>query len=218
MSLARDIAMLKAISAIDTSPQFGYRPDDLRQIHMRALTATAHWANESIVQPLLSHPGPPIARASGNGAGTDAPRYRTQSLMDSLDVLPARASAPKPTVYLMVHPNAVDRSKGRRLQLYTRYLETGWTPGRRSGRARGGRVMPNGEDGNTFQRPFANTTEPRPYIKQLFIRNEFDRIQSKYRWEIRRILPPSLKRHAGLFKLEMTYVPPFSFDEYWGTF
>lgn len=216
MSLGRDLALLRGLAAIDTSPQLGLSSDRLREVYTQALTKTAQWTSENIVQPLMSRPGPPFARASGNGMGTDPPKARTQSLVDSLDVLPASARAPKPTVYLMVHPNAVDRSKGKRLQLYSRYLETGWSPGSAGKRNRQGRIMPKGESGDTFQGPYARTTEPRPYIRQIFIRNEFDRIQAKYRWEIRRLLPPSLKRQAGMFKLELTYVPPFSFNEFWG--
>lgn len=213
MSLGRDLALLRGLAAIDTTPSFGYSPDRMRSIHLRALTETANWVNESIIQPLMDRPGPPAARASGAG---EPPKYRTGSLRDSLAVLPAAANAAKPTVFLMVHPNAVDRTKGRRLQLYSRYLETGWTPGPSRRRLGAHRILPSGESGDTFERPFAGTTAPRPYIRQIFIRNEFDRIQSKYRWEIRRMLPGHMKRQAGLFKLELTYVPPFSFNEPWG--
>lgn len=239
MSLQRELDLLYGMTKLPTATQasLGLTMAQLRDVQVKALRTTAQWVIDTIVAPAMGRVKNRGDYSGGNFAGTDPPKLRTGSLQDSLMVAPGKINDVSQTVFIMVDPNARDSSSGERLQLYSRYLESGYTrymPPRKGGGRRGhgvresGRNLPMGSSGHTWEKKFkvpGSSQPPRPYIRQIFIQNHVERIQAKYRWEIRRLLSPARKSMmttmsnqslASRFKLEVTYVPPFSYSEFQG--
>mgnify|MGYP000090055658 CR=1 FL=1 len=217
MSLQSELDLLTSMTKLPsaTRASLGLPMSQLMDIQVKAIRITAEWVIDNIVAPAMGRVKRPGDYSGGNSAGTDPPKSRTASLLNSLTVVPGRIDPYSQSVLIAVNPNAVDASEGGRLQLYSRYLETGWT---RSPR-RSGRQLRRGRNGDTWEKKFkvpGLRQPPRPYIRQIFIRNQVDRIRARFRWEIRRSLPIHIRHLANRFLLDVRYVPPFSFNEFSG--
>lgn len=106
-----------------------------------------------------------------------------------------------------------DRSKGRRLALYSKYLQTGWTLGGNGGPKR----MPVGEKGNTPKRQrigkigHPGRIQPvRPVLVLPIYLGYMPFLVQFYRQQLRKFLPDHMHQLIPRTKLHIRYVRPFS--------
>lgn len=114
---------------------------------------------------------------------------------------------------VFVDPEAKDKSKGRRLQLYSIYLQTGWVLG--GGRPGMIKRLPKGQRGDTPKRQRKDKVgepgrvqPPRPYLELPIKYNYVPFLQQFYRQQLEKYLPVHLKRFASRSNLTVTYEAP----------
>jgi hypothetical protein len=118
------------------------------------------------------------------------------------------------TAKVIVDENAADRSKGKRLQLYSKYLQTGWVLGGNTGSIK---RMDKGTRGDTPKRKRlgkvgqpGRVQPPRPFLDLPIRYNYVVVLQAYYKAQLYKYLPSYLKRFATRSNLTVTYVRPFS--------
>ncbi len=114
---------------------------------------------------------------------------------------------------IFVNPKADDRSKGKRLQYYSKYLQTGWVLGGRSGRRK---RMDKGMRGDTPRRERKDKVghpgrvqPPRPFLDLPIRYNQQAFFQHYYRGRLREYLPDHMKHLANEATLKFEYTRPF---------
>lgn len=124
-----------------------------------------------------------------------------------------RVTRNKNVAKVFVDPEARDRSKGRRLQLYAIYLQTGWVLG--GGRPGVIKRLPKGQRGDTPKRKRKDkigepgrVQPPRPYLELPIKYNYVPFLQQFYRQQLEKYLPGHLKKFASRSTLTVTYDAP----------
>lgn len=114
---------------------------------------------------------------------------------------------------VIVDPEAQDKSKGRRLQLYSLYLQSGWVLG--GGRPGMVKRLPKGQRGDTPKRQRKNKIgepgryqPPRPFLELPIMYNYVPFLQQFYRQQLEKYLPGHLKKFASRSNLTVTYNAP----------
>lgn len=205
MSLSDALRNLGKLKAYQTGTPTGTTQGDLDRIRDEALKATSAWVRDSLIKSRISRPWPPSADAYQPPATRRAPEG-SGSLLTSI------SDKQKGNQSLIYVDTSKDRSKGKRLSKYMKYLESGWIIG---GRPNVKRKLKKGRDGNVpsklRNRGVAvpgRVQPPRYYMKIPFIRNEIPWIKAKYRRELKRRLPPELRYLADTATLDVQYIPP----------
>jgi hypothetical protein len=200
VSLASDLKKLASLSGYVVGQGGGTSQAKLDNIRDQALKATLDWVRDDLIKKRIARPWPPSARAY------QPPASRTKSLLDSIS-----SKIKNDTGYIYVNPKA-DKSKGRRLSKYSKYLESGWIL---RGRPNISYKLPKGRDGNVpsnernqgISHP-GKVQPPRPYMSLPFRYGEVPRIKARYRWELKKRLPPELQYLADQAQLKVEYIPP----------
>lgn len=106
-----------------------------------------------------------------------------------------------------------DKSRGRRLHLYSIYLQTGWILG--GGRPGMIKRLPKGQRGDTPKRQRkgkighpGRVQPPRPYLELPIKYNYVPVLQQFYRQRLEKYLPGHLKKFASRSNLTVTYEAP----------
>jgi len=205
VSLSDSLRNLGKLKAYQTGLASGTTQGDLDRIRDEALKATADWIRDDLIKKRISRKWPKSSRGYQPPATREAP-VGSGSLLDSI------SSKLDRNVAFIYVDTTKDRSKGKRLSKYMKYLESGWVLG---GRPNIKYKMPKGRDGNApvkqRNRGIAHPGKvqpPRPYMSLPFRYNEVPRIKAKYRWELKKRLPPELQYLADQAKLTVQYVPP----------
>lgn len=200
MSLASDLKKLASLSGYTVSGGSSVSQSKLDDIRDQALKATSDWVAKELIQKRISRPWPPSARAY------QPPATRTGSLLDSIT-----SKLKKNVAHIYVN-RSNDRSKGKRLSKYSKYLESGWILG---GRPNVSYKLPKGRDGNVPRKErnqgishSGKVQPPRPYMSLPFRYGEVPRIKARYRWELKKRLPPELQYLADQAQLKVEYIPP----------
>lgn len=112
---------------------------------------------------------------------------------------------------VMVNPEATDTSKGRRLQRYAKYLQTGWTLNTNKKR----KYMDVGQKGHVPRKQRnkgvavpGKVQPPRPFLEQVILMNYQPELVQNYRRVMRSLLPDHMKSLADTARLTITYNPP----------
>lgn len=115
---------------------------------------------------------------------------------------------------IFVNPEAKDKSKGKRLQYYSKYLQTGWILGGKSG---GRKRLDKGQRGDTPKRERkkgithpGRVQPPRPFLDLPIRYRQQAFFQHYYRARLREYLPDVLKHLANEATLKFEYIRPFS--------
>lgn len=205
MSLASDLRKLAALSGYTVVPGARMSQSKLDQIRDEALQATLEWVREELVRKRISRPWPPSSAAYQPPATRKSPAG-SGSLMASI-----ASKAKNGTGYVYVDTTK-DRSKGRRLSKYSKYLESGWVLG---GRPATPYKLPRGRSGNVPKRVRekgvtvpGRVQPPRPYMSLPFRYGEVPLIRLRYKWELRKRLPSELRYLADAAVLKVEYIPP----------
>lgn len=124
-----------------------------------------------------------------------------------------RVTRNKNVAKVFVDPEAKDKSRGRRLQLYSIYLQTGWILG--GGRPGMIKRLPKGQRGDTPKRQRkgkighpGRVQPPRPYLELPIKYNYVPVLQQFYRQRLEKYLPGHLKKFASRSNLTVTYEAP----------
>jgi hypothetical protein len=205
VSLSDALRNLGKLQAYQTGGTSGTTQGDLDRIRDEALKATSAWIRDSLIKARIARPWPPSADAYQPPATRRSPEGSGSLLTSISDMQKGNTS-------LIYVDTSKDRSKGKRLSKYMKYLESGWVIGGRPGVKR---KLKKGRDGNVPTKlrnrgisvP-GRVQPPRYYMKIPFIRNEIPWIKAKYRRELRRRLPSELKYLADNAPLDVQYVPP----------
>lgn len=115
---------------------------------------------------------------------------------------------------IFVNPQAEDRSRGKRLQYYSKYLQTGWVLGGNTGRRK---RLDKGRRGDTPKRERekgiaqpGRVQPPRPFLDLPIRYRQQAFFQHYYRARLREYLPDHMKHLANEATLKFEYIRPFS--------
>lgn len=167
-----------------------------------ALNAAAEAAKSFIVSN-MQRQWPPSSK------GGEPPAKRTGTLSDSISVIPYSDTTKMSSV--TVNVNSSDRSKGKRLPLYSKYLQTGWTIPHNGLQ----RNLPKGENGNnpkSLRR--TGIAEPgkvqprRPFLDLPIRMGYTPHLALIYRRSLFANLPHRFKSKALKAKLTIQYIRP----------
>lgn len=135
--------------------------------------------------------------------------YRKSKMVTSTELVRYNKNVARVTAGGSEH----DKSKGRRLQLYSIYLQTGWVLG--GGRPGMIKRLPKGQRGDTPKRQRKNkigepgrVQPPRPYLELPIKYNYVTFLQQFYRQQLEKYLPGHLKKFASRSILTVTYEAP----------
>lgn len=205
MSLSDALRNLGKLQAYQPAGARGTSQGDLDRIRDEALKATTEWVRDSLIKARISRPWPPSADAYQPPATRKAP-------MGSGSLLTSISAEQKGNKAMVFVDDKGDRSKGKRLSKYSKYLESGWIIG---GRPNVKRKFSKGRRGDAPSKERdrgiavpGKVQPPRYYMKIPFIRNEVPWIKAKYKRELRKRLPQHLRYLADSATLDVQYVPP----------
>ena len=201
MSATKGINILNSLTAEADGDVDGISLKEIESAQRAALDSTSEMAM-SFIRNNLEREWPP-----SGGAG-DFPSMRTGSLRESITY--TRVS--ENSRIIGVDPNfSYDRSKGKRLQRYSNYLQTGWTINTTDKR----KYKDVGISGHTSKSKRrlgisvpGKVQPPRPFIENVINWGYDSDLKMHYASELRKRLPDHLKNLADNAKLLVEFRPP----------